>query len=122
MRRLLDPNLSISVQDADGFRQATLGEVSYLYQIVEIEEIRLDASAREHEVVVLLRDLKRPECLFGWRAPAVEPGVFENGLYKNTKDAAESHAMVLSVNLEEDILAIGYGLPKDCSPSDITWF
>ena len=37
---------------------------------------------------MLLRDLKRPECLFEWRASAVEPGVFENGWYKNMKDAA----------------------------------
>lgn len=122
LRRLLDPDLMVSVQDANGLRRVTRGKVSYLYQVIKIEEIRLDTSAPEHEVVVLLRDLERPECLFGWRAPAVEPGIFENFWYKNIKDAAESHALVVSVNLEEEVLAIGYGLPKNCSTEVINWF
>lgn len=46
---------------------------------IEVEEVRLDLSASEHEVVVLLRDFRRPECLFGWRAHSVEPGGLENG-------------------------------------------
>lgn len=122
LRRVLDPDLMILVQDANGLRRTTKGEAKYLYRVIEIEEIRLDPSAREHEVVVLLRDLKRPECLFGWRAPAVESGVFENNCYKNVKDAAESHAFVLSINLEEYVLAIDHGLPKYCSPGTVTWF
>ena len=90
-----------------------------------VESVRLDASGPEHEVVVLLRDLTRPECLLGRRAPAVAPEddkFFEPLPQYGLKDAAEIHAMVAAVNLEEDLLATGYGLPKDCSSSIVTWF
>jgi len=38
------------------------------------------------------------------------------------KDAAEMDATVVWANLEEDVLAIGYGFPRDCSPNSVTWF
>ena len=123
---MLDPDLMVSVQDARGLRPARNGEVSYLYRVIEIEEIYLDTSEPEHEAVVLLRDLGRPGCLFWWRAPAVESGDLEDELgraaFRDIKDAAESHAIVIPVNLDEDVLAIGHGLPKGCSPGAITWF
>ena len=71
----------------------------------------------------MVRDSKRPGCLFGRRAPAVEPGVFENDLYvKTVKDAAEVYAMITWTGLEGSTLAIGHGLPKDCSPDGINWY
>ena len=76
-------------------------------------EIELDTSRPEDEVVVLLRDLARPECLFGWRAPAVDlhdSEVLEPAPRYGLKDAAEIHATIFAVNLEEDVLAVGYGL------------
>jgi hypothetical protein len=94
-------------------------------QHVVVESVRLDASGPDHEIVVLLRDLTRPECQFGWRATAVAPEhdeFFEPTPRYGLKDAAENHAMIVAVNLEEDLLAIGYGLPKDCSSSGINWF
>ena len=72
--------------------------------------VRLDASGPEHEVVVLLRDLTRPEYLFGWSTPAVDPQhhkFFELAPRYCLKEAAEIHAMIVAVNLEKDLLAIG---------------
>jgi hypothetical protein len=106
-----------------GYAKVRRGETCF-WKWIRVEEVRLDNSAPEHEAVVLLRDLRRPECLFGWRAPAVEPDVFENDLYVHcsVKDAAETHAMVVSVNLEED-LTLMYALrSKTCTPGQITWF
>ena len=76
-------------------------------------------------MVILLRDLKRPECLFGWRLPAVEPGVFENDdlfIYEIVKDAAETHALITRSGLEGSLLAIGHGLRRECSSEGISWF
>ena len=61
-------------------------------------------------MVVLLRDLTRPECLFRWSAPAVDPQhdkFFEPAPRYCLKEAAEIHAMIVAVNLEKDLLAIG---------------
>ena len=72
---------------------------------------------------MLLRDLKRPKCLFGWRAPAVEPWVFENDLWVHwsVKDAAESHATDVWVNLEEDLHLTSFLRRRACSPGSIAW-
>ena len=96
----------------------------YTWKGIGVEKTYLDASAPEHEVVVLLRDLSRPECLFGWRAPAVEPGVFENDLYvyRSVKDAAESHAAVVSVNLQEDFDITDFVRRRPCTPGAVNWF
>ena len=96
----------------------------YTWKGIVVEEIRLDISVPGHEVVVLLRDLERPGCLFGWRAEAVEPGVFEADLYlyRTVKDAAEGHAMVVSVNLEEDLDITRFPKRRACSPGSIAWF
>ena len=75
--------------------------------------------------MVLLRDLCRPRCLFGWRASVVDLYDFESDRLeddRDLKDAAEMHAFVLYANLVESVLAVGHGLPKDCSPDGITWF
>ncbi|QIN79270.1 hypothetical protein GBA65_12915 [Rubrobacter marinus] len=94
-------------------------------QCAMVESVELDVSGEEHEVVILVRDLMRPGCLFGWRTPAEEPDVgFEYELHMagTVKGAAESRATVVWVNLEEDLMAVGYGLPKSCSTEGINWF
>jgi hypothetical protein len=71
-------------------------------QHVVVESIRLNVSGPEHEVVVLLRDLTRPECLFGWRAPVVAPEdgeSFEPAPHYGLHNAAEMPAMIVAVNL-----------------------
>ncbi len=83
-------------------------------QCVRVESVELDVSGQEHEVVIMMRDLKRPECLFGRRVPAVEPDT--DLMYP------ESWATVVWANLEGDLQAIGYGLPRDCSADGINWF
>lgn len=93
-------------------------------QCVRVESIELDVSGQEHEVVILLRDLKRPGCIFGRRAPAVEPGVFEDDLYgfETVKDAAGIYALITWTGLEGSLFATGHSLPEHCSPGAITWF
>ena len=74
-------------------------------------------------MVVLLRDLARPECLCGWRAPAVVPydsEVFEPAPRYGLKGAADIYATIVAVNLDEDVLAVGHGFPKDRSPNRVT--
>jgi hypothetical protein len=65
-------------------------------------------------IAVLFRDANRPACRFGWRwawrEADPQPG-----------DAAFG-AGLLRVNLEEDILAEGYGLPEPCAEDAVTWF
>lgn len=92
---------------------------------LRVEEVRLEDSGGGDKVVILFRDLGRPECLFGFEAPSVEPdqlgpdGTPRN--YYTLEDAALSHATVVRVNFEEEIHAAGYGLPKECTPDGINW-
>ncbi len=47
---------------------------------VRVEEVRLDDSGPEREIVVLFRDPGRPECLFGYRIEALEtPDILHEG-------------------------------------------
>lgn len=83
-------------------------------QHARIESVELDGPEPEREVVIRVRDLERPECLFERREPAFEPMLFD--------DTAETYASDIFTNLEEDIEAIGYGLPQECTPGEITPF
>ncbi len=93
-------------------------------QCVRVESVDLDVSGEDHEIVILMRDLKRPECVFGRRQPAVEPGDFEETLrhFDSLRDAAEICVTISWAGIEGDIQAIGYGLPKECTPGVINWF
>lgn len=54
--------------------------------------------------------------------PAVDSYDFESNWLndeRNLKDAAEIYATIIQANFGEDIVASGYGLPKDCSPDGI---
>ena len=91
---------------------------------VWVDEIYLDTSQPEHDVVILFRDLDRPQCKFGFGAAAVEaPYVLDEASspYLSFTDAAECHAGVLWANFEEEIYAVGCGLPKSCASDGITW-
>ncbi len=90
---------------------------------VRVEEVRLDASKPEHEVVVLFRDLARPRCLFGHRIEALEtPDVLHerSNPYPDLASAARGWAGVAWVLFEEGVFS-GYGLPGDCSAKGVTW-
>lgn len=125
LRRLLDldePVVEVWSKE-EGYARLKKGEV-HTWKGIAVEEVRLDTSVPEHETVVLLRDLRRPQCLFGWRAPALEPGAFgEDWTWgSRVKDAAESYAMIISINLEEDLSLTNFPRRRACSPSTITWF
>jgi hypothetical protein len=81
---------------------------------LQIETVSAERTA-EHgaHIAVTLRDPERPECLFGWR-------------WSWTEDPQPSElefaAQMLRVNLEEDVLSDGYGLPADCARDAVTWF
>jgi hypothetical protein len=72
-----------------------------------------DVVAEADRIVVTFRDPERPGCLFGWRWSWAEGP---------RPEELEFAASMLRVNLEEDLLSEGYGLPADCASTGITWF
>jgi hypothetical protein len=78
---------------------------------VVVVEVRLEDSSLEGVVVVVLyRDLHRPECLFGWRMEAMEP--------ENEPDVWTT---IVWANFQEHVIGTPYGLPAECSEEGITW-
>jgi hypothetical protein len=77
---------------------------------VVVEEVRLEDTSNEGMVVVLYRDLRRPECLFGWRMGAIEP-----------EEDQEIWTTIVWANFNEHVIATPYGLPVECSEEGITW-
>ncbi len=94
---------------------------------IRIEDVRLDTSEPLHQVHILFRETSRSECLFGYWAEAVEdaekssedPVVFDpvEG-YWGPEDWA---SIIVVTNFEEQVDAVGLGLPPDCDPESITW-
>ena len=78
---------------------------------VRVEDVRIKPSTEGRAVVILFRDLNRPECLFGYAWDHLE----------TMADDAEIDATIAWANWEEEIYAAGYGLPKECSPEGINW-
>jgi hypothetical protein len=80
---------------------------------VTIEDVRLQGSFPETEIVVLFRADARPSVLFGRRRRVWE----DSGELSDV-------VSVMDVNLTEDITACRYGLPADpeVDPSGISWF
>lgn len=121
LRRKLDPDSWESyAKKPEGWVRVNARETNEFWRRVEIQEIRLDDSGPRSEAVVLMRDRTRPECLFGWRAPAWPGMSDQTDPNVSLKDAAIMDATVVWANLDEDVLAIGF--PKHCSPSGVTWF
>ena len=99
-----------------------------------VEEIRLDAYRAPSDasmLEVLFRDETRHGCLFGWRFPATDADAdalegFEHqarwGEGVRGPEQAENWANTIALtNFEEEIEAVGYGLPSECDPGDVTW-
>lgn len=95
------------------------------HQGLRVEEVWLDVSGWRNEIAVLLWDLGRPECLFGFKASSAEPEQLgPDGTPRDhytLEDAAMSYATVVQVNFEEEVYAAGYDLPKECSPDGVNW-
>ena len=76
---------------------------------IVVEEVRLEDSSDEAMVVVLYREHRRPECLFGWRMEAME--AMEPELWTT----------IVWANFIEHVIGTPYGLPAKCSEEGITW-
>jgi hypothetical protein len=94
---------------------------------IEVEDVRLDTSGPLHQVHILFRDPSRPECLFGYWAEALEEEtdplsdhIVLNPLkgYWGPEDWAN---MIIVTHFEEQVDAVGLGLPPDCDSEAITW-
>jgi hypothetical protein len=91
--------------------------ISHRGNEIYIEDVRLEKPGTgESLVIILFRESSRPECLFGRRAPAVEPGYGAQGFH-----GPEVWAGLVWTHLEEDVMAVGYGLPDECDPGGVTW-
>lgn len=90
-------------------------EVGGLGEKIRVEEVRLDTSEPEHKVVILFRDLDRPECLFGFDMEAIER--HEPGYDLRFLDP-EIWTTIVWANFQERIVT--QPLPKGCSPGEMT--
>jgi hypothetical protein len=83
---------------------------------IRVEDVRLDTSEPDHKIVILLRNLDRPECVFGFDMEAVEwhePGYDPHSLDPNI------WVTIVLANFRERIMS--QALPEECSPGEITW-
>jgi hypothetical protein len=91
--------------------------VGYLGNRVEVDEVRLGDPRSEgpREVVLVYRDLWRPQRPLGWRASV--------GCASDGESAMEPamEATVLWANFMEHVEASPAGLPRGRSPEGITW-
>ena len=91
---------------------------------VRAERVYLDESGSEHEIAPCSGTSTARVALLGYRIGAVEtPDVLHDSTnpYADLSSAAQVWAENVWVLLEEDLIATGYGLPRDCSPGAITW-
>ncbi len=94
---------------------------------IKIEDIRLDTSGPLHQVHILFRDPSRPECLFGYWAEAAEQeaepltDLIVLSPSKGCWVPEDWASTILVTNFEEQVEAIGLGLPPDCDTEGITW-
>ena len=109
-REFYEALVPLAARQLSALRDAQEDELARL----EVESVTV-AEDEENGVhlAVLFRDPARPECQFGWRWSWVEGPKPEE---------LEFAAGVLATNLEEDILADGYGLPAECAEGATTWF
>ena len=81
---------------------------------IVVEEVRLEGpsgeGSDEEMVAVLYRDLRRPECLFGWSMEAMEP-----------ENEPEIWATIVWANFPEHVIGTPHGLSAECSEDGITW-
>ena len=78
---------------------------------VWVEDVRIDAFGEVRTVVILFRDIDRPECLFGYAWGSLD----------ELEDDPYISCTIVWANWEEEIYAAGYGLPEECSSEDVNW-
>ena len=105
-----------------GGQAANLARRGETHGGVRVDRVYLDES--EHEIAILFRDLDRPDRPFGYRMEAVEsPDVLNEATNPCTdlSSAAQVWAENVWVLFEEEVFAVGCGLPRGCSPEAVTW-
>lgn len=96
---------------------------------ITVEDIRIDRSTPRHEVQILFREESRLECLFGFsetavvgdwdQSPSMDVIVVDRA---KGYEGPEIYASVyVATYFEEQVEAVGHGLPPECDPSGITW-
>jgi hypothetical protein len=60
-------------------------------------------------IIVLYRDLRRPECLFGWSREAQEA------------EEPEIWTTIVWANFHEHVIGSPYGLPAECRKEGNMW-
>lgn len=90
---------------------------------IVVDEVRLEQGRPEGDMVVILfREVRRPQCIFGFRMELHEPGrPVLNTLDGREIEDPDSWANVIFANFQERIEAADMGLPEDCDPAGITW-
>ncbi|HYJ68722.1 MAG TPA: hypothetical protein VEX15_13810 [Nocardioidaceae bacterium] len=83
----------------------------------EVSDVRLEGEHPDTDLIVLFTDKSRPGCQFGFRMPLSATSLYEDG----SIDDPESAVGVAMANLDEDIGAVGYGLPSNCRPGEVVW-
>jgi hypothetical protein len=96
---------------------------------IVVEEVRLEAVEPEagDSVVILFREIRRPQCLFGFLTRAREsstPGAFEwqRNVWDNPEgEGPQVDADMIAARLREEVEAADIGLPEKCDATGITW-
>ena len=76
---------------------------------VMVEDARIEDYLEGEMVIVLYRDLLRPECLFGWKMEAQQD------------EDPEIWTTLVWANFCEHVIGTPYGLPAECREEGITW-
>lgn len=79
---------------------------------VDVSSVRLEADS----VVIEFTTDARPGCRFAYSEPALTDNL---DVLRN--DTPGMYATEIRVHLQEQIEAVGHGLPEDCTPGDLTW-
>ena len=95
---------------------------------INVEEVYFEQDGPEDDMIVILfREARRPQCLFGFRIGSREPPPIDNPdwQWQESEDPEgripQGHATVIFGNLMEQVEAADMGLPKECDPHGITW-
>lgn len=99
---------------------------------IVVEDVRLDGPGAVRMIAIFFREETRTECLFGWRYPATEadsdamdddverPAPWEEGL-RGAEQAEVWAVTFVLTHFQEQIEALGHGLPSECDPDGVTW-